>query len=116
GRRRGGPGEVGGPEAVTGDHRADRGMAERGRGVEVEDARVRERAAQDGAVQHPGQAHVVDVVPAAADEPRVLLALEAPEADRALGGPGHQACTSFGAVSAAVGWSAAQRIAATMFL
>ncbi len=42
----------------------------------------------------PGQLDVVDVVALAADEARVLLALEAAEADRALLGGGHQAVTS----------------------
>ena len=85
-------------------------MGQRGRGVDAEDARVGERAAQDRAVQHPGQADVVDVVPLAADEARVLLALEAAEADRRLLGDGHQALTSCSA------WSAAHFTALTMFV
>jgi hypothetical protein len=46
------------------------------------------RAAQQRAVDHPRQLDVVEVVALAADEARVLLALEAAEADRALGGGG----------------------------
>ena len=56
-----------------------------------------------------GEPDVVDVVALAADEPRVLLALEPAEADRALLGGGHQAVTSSPC-------SAAQRIDAMMFL
>ena len=61
------------------------GCASASRRVDRDDLRVRVRAAQDRAVHHPGQADVVQVGALAADEARVLLALEAAEADRALG-------------------------------
>ena len=83
------------------------------------DPRVRERAAQDGAVEHAGQLHVVDVVALAAEEADVLLAVHAAEADGVPGGAerdrglfdGGHAVTSLVA-----GLSAAHWIAATMFL
>ena len=97
-----------------------------GRGVDALDARVRERAAQDGAVQHAGQHDVVDVVALAADEAGVLLAEHAAEADgfrrraggRGVGGfgGGHAgAPTTVPVVAAADGWPAAARTARTMF-
>jgi hypothetical protein len=86
---RGHPGQVQRLEVLAGDHRAHLGMGERGGGVDRDDARVRERAAQHRAVQHPGQDDVVHVGALAADEARVLLALEPAESDRALFGDGH---------------------------
>ena len=87
-------------EVLAGDHRADLRVLQRGGGVDRDDPRVRERAAQRGAVQHARQLDVVDVVALAADEARVLLALHPAEADRALVGDGHQALTSCGCSAA----------------
>ena len=72
-------------EVLGGDDRGDVGVRERPRRVDRDDARVRVRAAQDGAVHHARQPDVVQVGALAADEARVLLALQAAEADRALG-------------------------------
>ncbi len=103
------PGEALGLEVLAGDHGADLRVLQRGGGVDRDDPGVRERTAQRGAVQHPGEPHVVDVVALAADETRVLLALHPAEADRALLGDGHQLPTSSRCC-------AAQRIDAMMFL
>jgi hypothetical protein len=106
-------------EVLRRDDRRDVGVRERARGVDGDDARVRVRAAQDRAVDHAGQADVVQVGALAADEARVLLALQAAEADRALLRRArevldrrhpHASCR----VDASC--SAAQRTAATMFL
>ena len=78
------PGQPERLEVLGGDHRRDAGERERGRGVDRDDPGVGVGAAQDRAVDHPGQADVVQVGALAADEAGVLLALEAPEADRAL--------------------------------
>jgi hypothetical protein len=114
------PREVQALEVLAGDDRAHLRMGECGRRVDRDDARVRERAAQHGAVEHAGQVDVVDVVALAADEARVLLALEAPEADGTFLNGGHQAVTSSPAPAlaavCAVSCSAAQRIALTMFV
>ena len=59
-------------------------VLQRGRGVDRDDPGVGERAAQDRAVEHPGQLDVVDVAALPADEAGVLLAPQAAEADRAL--------------------------------
>ena len=72
-------------EVLGGDDRGDVRVRERLGGVDRDDLRVRVRAAQDRAVHHPRQADVVEVGALAADEARVLLALQAAEADRALG-------------------------------
>ena len=72
-------------EVLGGDDRGDVRVRERLRGVDRDDLRVRVRAAQDGAVDHARQPDVVEVGALAADEARVLLALQAAEADRALG-------------------------------
>ena len=90
GRERRHPGEPEPLEVLAGDHRAHLRVLQRGRRVDGDDAGVRQRAAQHRAVQHPGQLHVVDVVALAADEPRVLLALQPAEADGALVGDGHR--------------------------
>ena len=71
-------------QVLGGDDGGHTRMGERPAGVDRNDARVRVRAAQDGAVHHARQPDVVQVVALAADEARVLLALEAPEADRAF--------------------------------
>ena len=106
-------------EVLGGDDGGDVGMRERRRRVDREDARVRVRAAQDRAVDHPRQLDVVEVGARAADEARVLLALQAAEADRALGrgarkvlGDRHGQAPCLAAASC----SAAQRTALTMFL
>ena len=85
---------------------------------------MRERAAQDGAVEHAGQLDVVDVVALAAEEPDVLLAVHATEADRVAGGAqgdgaipqGRSLDGGHAVTSLVAGWSAAQCTAATMFL
>ncbi len=80
-----------------------------GRGVDGHDAGVRVGAAQDGPVEHAGKLDVVEVVALAPQEPGVLLAQHAAEADGvarcadgrlALGG-GHAvtSSSSAGAVS-----------------
>ncbi len=73
-------------EVLGGDDGGDVRVRERRRGVDRDDLRVRVRAAQDRAVDHPRQLDVVEVGALAADEARVLLALQPAEADRALGG------------------------------
>ena len=55
-------------------------------GVDAEYPGVGQGAAQHGAVQHPGQHHVVDVLAAAPDEAGVFLALHRPVAARGLAG------------------------------
>ena len=72
-------------EVLRGDDGGDVRVRERLRGVDRDDARVRVRAAQHRPVDHPGQPDVVEVGALAADEARVLLALQATEADRTLG-------------------------------
>jgi hypothetical protein len=97
-------------QVLGGDDRRDVRVRERARRVDRDDLRVRVRGAQHLAVHHPRQLDVVEVGALAADEARVLLALEAAEADRPLGRrvlDGGHARTS---------WAAAQRAAATMFL
>ena len=69
-------------QVLGSDDRGHTRMGERPAGVDRDDARVRVRTPQDGAVHHARQPDVVQVVPLAADEARVLLALEAPEPDR----------------------------------
>ena len=64
----------------AGDHGLDLRVRLGGAGVDRDDPRVRVRAAQHRAVQHPGQRDVVDVAAAAADEPGVLLAPHRAEA------------------------------------
>ncbi len=106
-------------EVLGGDDGGDVRMGERGRGVDRDDARVRVRASQHGAVNHSRQLDVVEIGALAADEARVLLALQAAEADRALArgagkvlDDGHAHASCFAAASC----SAAQRTALTMFL
>ena len=62
---------------LAGHHDDDAGKLGGTRRVDRVDLGVRERAAQDRHVQHVGQDDVVDVVALAADEPLVLLALDA---------------------------------------
>ena len=69
--------------------------------------------AQDGAVQHPRQLQVVDVVALAADEARVFLAPHPPEADRV--GAGLSTSSSAHPLGVSAGCSAAHRMARTMF-
>ena len=57
-------------------------VLERLRDVDRDDLRVRVRAAQHGAVEHPREHDVVEVLALAADEARVLLALHAAVAHR----------------------------------
>ena len=110
-------------EILRRDDGGDVGVRERLRRVDRDDARVRVRAAQHGSVDHPRQPDVVEVGALAADEARVLLALQATEADRALGSRarqvlgcvldrGHGQTPCFAVAS----YSAAQRTALTMFL
>jgi hypothetical protein len=80
-RQRRHPGEAQARERLAGDHRLDLGVGLGGRGVDGDDAGVRERAAQHGPVQHAGQVDVVDVAALAAYEAGVLLALHPAEAD-----------------------------------
>ena len=113
------PGEPERLEILRRDHGGDVRVRERPRGVDRDDARVRVRAAQHRPVHHPRQPDVVEVGALAADEARVLLALQAAEADRALGlsarkvlDDGHAQTPCFAVASC----SAAQRTALTMFL
>ena len=76
-------------EVLGGDDGGDARVRERARGVDRDDPRVRVGAAQHLAVDHPRQADVVEVVALAADEARVLLALQAAEADGAFLSDGH---------------------------
>ena len=111
------PGQAQRLEVLGRDHRVHARHLQRLGGVDREDLGVGVRAAQHRPMQHAGQADVVQVGALAADEPRVLLALEAAEADRALGAGGldsghaaHASCLI------AASRSAAQRTALTMFL
>jgi hypothetical protein len=60
-----------------GEHRVHAGQRERGALVDTADRGVRMRAAQHHGMQHPGELDVVDIAPAAGEEIRVLLALDA---------------------------------------
>src|SRR5262249_12159574 len=106
-------------EILGRDDGGDVRMRQSLRGVDRDDAGVRVGTAQHRAVDHPRQADVVEVGALAADEALVLLALEAAEADRALGlrarkvlSDGHAQTPCLAAASC----SAAHWIAATMFL
>ena len=74
------------------------------------------RAAQDGAVHHARQADVVQVGALAADEARILLALQPAEADRSLAGRARKVLGGRHLMpprlALAASWSAAQRTAA----
>ena len=75
--QRGHPGEVAGRHHLAGEDQAYAGDRVGRAGVDGLDPRVRQGAAQDLHVQHPGQHDVVDVVALAADEPVVLDPLAA---------------------------------------
>ena len=76
------PGEAERLEVLGGDHPVHLRVRERAGGVDRDDPRVRVRAAQHGAVEHPGKDDVVEVLPLPPDEARVLLALHVAVADR----------------------------------
>ena len=86
-----------------------RGQRQRRRGVDRDDPGVGERAAQDRAVEHPGQRDVVEVAALAADEPRVLLAPQPAEADRACVRGGHARCARSSSSSSGAGRRPATR-------
>ena len=104
-------------EHLARDDRDDAGQRLGRRRVDRQDARMRERAAQDRAVQHAGQVDVIDVVALAPDEALVLHALHRAEADGVACGAGRNLFDGGHAVTSLVaGLSAAHWIAATMFL
>ena len=72
-------------EVLGRDDGGDARVGERARGVDRDDLGVRVRRAQHLAVDHARQPDVVEVGALAADEARVLLALQPAEADRPLG-------------------------------
>src|SRR4029079_19695190 len=78
------PGDTVGLDVLLGHDRGDAGERERAARVDRDDARVRVGTPQESAMEPAGQPDVVQVVALAADEARVLLALEPPEADRPL--------------------------------
>ena len=108
------PGEPERLEVLRGDDGGDVRVRERLGRVDRVDPRVGERAAQDRAVEHAGQPDVVEVRALAADEARVLLALQPAEADRSFLRVGDRHAHASCRVAASC--SAAQRTAATMFL
>ena len=69
------PAEAGGLEVLAGDHRLDAGHLHRLADVDALDLGVRIRAAHQREVEHARKREVVDVVPLALDEARILLAL-----------------------------------------
>jgi len=71
------PGQLAPGQHLAGDDGPDPGMRLGGRGVHRDDPGVRQRAAQDGAVQHARQRDVVDEGALAAQEPGILLAPQA---------------------------------------
>ena len=68
------PGEVPPGERLPRDHGLDAGVRLRRHGVDRADPRVRQRTAQDRAVEHARQYHVVHEGALAAQEPGVLFA------------------------------------------
>ena len=108
------PRQAVGGERLAGDDGDDAGQLLGRRRVDVHDAGVRERAAQEREVQHPGQGDVLDVLPAALDEAVVLLALHA-VADAADLGRGRARCVLLGRRHRAAPSLAAHWIALTMF-
>lgn len=74
-------------EVLGRDHGGDVRVRERLGGVDRDDPSVCVGAAEHRAVDHSRQPDVVEIGALAADESRVLLALQPPEADRALGLP-----------------------------
>jgi hypothetical protein len=106
-------------EVLGGDDRGDVGVRECPRGVDRDDARMRVRAAEHRAVDHPRKPDVVEVGALPADEARVLLPLQPAEADRALGrraGEVLDGCHAQTPCFAVASCSAAHWTAATMFL
>jgi hypothetical protein len=77
------PGQSAGLEIPAGDHGVDLRVLERGGRVDRDDPGMRDRAPQDGAVEHPRQLHIVDEHARSTDEAGVFLALQSPESDRA---------------------------------
>ncbi len=108
-RQRGHPGQVETGQRLAGDDRLHLRVCLGCTGVDGHDPGMGVRAVQDRAVQHAGQAHIVDVGAPAADEARVLLAGHPAEAHR--GGLFHRSHAD----TSAAGCSAAQRTARTMF-
>jgi len=106
------PGQPEGFEVLGGDHGGDVGLREGARGVDRNDLGVGEGAPQDCSVEHARELDVVQVGALPADEARILLALEPAEADGAIGGRRHPETSC----RAGASFSAAQRMAATMFL
>ena len=74
------PGQPRASQILAGDHGFDHGVLQRRGGVDRQDLRVGERAAQDRPVQHARQRDVVEERALTADESSVLLAR-----DRAVG-------------------------------
>ena len=72
------PGQPERGQVLPGDHGLDPGVGLGRRGVDRDDPGVRERAAQDRAVQHAGQLDVVHERAPAADEAGILLARDRP--------------------------------------
>ena len=105
GRQRRHPREAEALEVLAGDDRLDLGVLQGGGGVDGDDPRVRDGAAQDRRRAACRQLDVVDVVALAADEARVLLALEAAVAD----GPVPRRSPSARHLLGLAGCSAAQR-------
>ncbi len=71
------PGQASGVQVTAGDDGQHAWQRQGRLGVDIGDPGVGVRAADDIEVQHAGQFHVVDVGALAADEARVLLALDA---------------------------------------
>ena len=78
------PGQLERFQILAGEDGAHTWPRERLAGIDGDDSRVSHRRAQDRPVQHPRENDVVRVVALPAHETRVLLALQAAEADRAL--------------------------------
>ena len=83
-RDRSHPGDPARLQVRPGEHRVDARVLERGGGVDRGDPGMRERAAENRSVEHPGQLEVVDVPSQTADEATVLLAPQTTEADRTV--------------------------------
>ena len=94
-RQCGHPGESVRGERLAGHDSDDAGERLGGRCVDVHDAGVRELAAQEREVQHPGEGDVLDVLAAALDEAVVLFALHAVADAPDLGG-GRARCVLLG--------------------
>ena len=72
-RQRRHPGQAALGQVRAGEHCLDLRVGQSRGGIDRDNARVRQRAAQDRAVQHPRQADVVDKRALAPHEPRVFL-------------------------------------------